>query len=174
MTGKGGITSYRLPVSHLISLSLFFTSLHRPPRACSPYLFILKPLIFIFFLPLVALMPFLAPILISFYFVLSLTFSSTFSCAGLYLSWLPSLRLWLSLSISLSLSICVPAAEHIVYSFSIDICKRNVCAHQSRCLSPLYLQSRPQCKISQQNCTERRKYSDMIAFLGYRPGLLFI
>ncbi len=137
---------YVLSAANLISsLSIFFfTSLHRLPRACSPYLFILKPLIFIFFLPLIALMSFLSPILISFYFVLSLTFSQTFSCTVLCISWLPSLCLWLSLSLFLSVSICVPAAEHIVHSFSIGICKRNDCAHQRCCLSPLYLQSSPQ------------------------------
>lgn len=141
MTGKR--EDYVLSAASLSShLSILFFYFASSPATCfcSPYLFILKPLIFIFFLPLVALMLFLAPILISFYFVRFLSFS----CAGLYLSWLPSLCLWLSLSISLSVSICVPAAEHIVYSFSIGICKRNVCAHQRCCLSPLYLQSRPQ------------------------------
>lgn len=72
MTVKRG--DYVLSAASLISSLFFLTSLHRLPRACSPYLFILKPLIFIFFLPLIALMSFLSPILISFYFVLSLTF----------------------------------------------------------------------------------------------------
>lgn len=120
--------------SHLISLScfFFFYSLHLLPRACSPYLFIPKPVIFIFFLPLVTLMSFLDPILISFYFC-----SPSYFLQHCSIHLMAPISLWLSLSFFLSVSICVPAAEHIVYSFSIGICKRNVCAHQSPCLSPL-------------------------------------
>lgn len=123
---------YFLSAASLISLSFFFTLLRRLPRACSPYLFIPKPVIFIFFLPLVTLMSFLDPILISFYFC-----SPSYFLQHCSIHLMAPISLWLSLSFFLSVSICVPAAEHIVYSFSIGICKRNVCAHQSRCLSPL-------------------------------------
>jgi len=76
MTGKGGglrlIGCQSLISSLYLIFLLRFVACHVLAQ-CSPYLFILKPLIFIFFLPLVALMLFLAPILIYFCFVHSLT-----------------------------------------------------------------------------------------------------
>lgn len=133
MTRKGG--DYVLSAASLSShLSIYFfkTSLRCLPRAFCPYLFILKPLISIFFSS-PALTSHLAPILIFF------LFHSLSYCRSDFLP-----RCSIRLSFFLSVSICVPAGVHIVYSFSIGICKRNVCAHQSRCLSPLYLQSSPQ------------------------------